>query len=214
MKQLLRTIWRWFVSWNAGVIVAVVVFIAADFRFWPSILSGMGAMWGVSAIMKRRHHRLPADASAEELAYVRSQLGEARALWKRLRRARYRLRSVAMWQAISRLSTVVDRMIRAIEQQPHRLRLAQPFLLNEWPTAVEMVEKYAYLSQQPVQSADMAKALRETEKVLGELTSAAERQLLEVLSNDVWSLQTEAKLLRQSLQQADGLRLPLSKKGE
>ncbi|KJE26519.1 5-bromo-4-chloroindolyl phosphate hydrolysis family protein [Geobacillus kaustophilus] len=214
MKQLLRTIWRWFVSWNAGVIVAVVVFIAADFRFWPSILSGMGAMWGVSAIMKRRHHRLPADVSAEEWEYVQSQLREARALWKRLRRARFQLRSMAMWQVVSRLSSVVDRLIRAVEQRPHRLRLAQPFLLNEWPTAVEMVEKYAYLSQQPVQSADMAKALRETEKVLGELTSAAERQLLEVLSNDVWSLQTEAKLLRQSLQQADGLRLPLSKKGE
>ncbi|ADU93829.1 5-bromo-4-chloroindolyl phosphate hydrolysis family protein [Geobacillus sp. Y412MC52] len=214
MKQLLRTIWRWFVSWNAGVIVAVIVFIAADFRFWPSILSGMGAMWGVSAIMKRRHHRLPADVSAEELVYVRSQLGEARALWKRLRRARYRLRSVVMWQTVSRLSAIVDRIIRAIEQQPHQLRLAQPFFLNEWPTAVEMVEKYVYLAQQPVQSADMAKALQETERVLDELTSAAERQLLEVLSNDIWSLQTEVKWLERSLRQSDGLRLPLSKKGE
>nr|WP_235045611.1 5-bromo-4-chloroindolyl phosphate hydrolysis family protein [Geobacillus kaustophilus] len=164
--------------------------------------------------MKRRHHRLPADVSAEELVYVRSQLGEARALWKRLRRARYRLRSVVMWQTVSRLSAIVDRIIRAIEQQPHQLRLAQPFFLNEWPTAVEMVEKYVYLAQQPVQSADMAKALQETERVLDELTSAAERQLLEVLSNDIWSLQTEAKWLERSLRQSDGLRLPLSKKGE
>ncbi|KPD01007.1 5-bromo-4-chloroindolyl phosphate hydrolysis protein [Geobacillus sp. BCO2] len=58
MKQLLRTIWRWFVSWNAGVIVAVIVFIAADFRFWPSILSGMGRCGGV------RHHEKAASSPA------------------------------------------------------------------------------------------------------------------------------------------------------
>lgn len=171
-------------------------------------------MWGVSAVMKRQHRRLAADVPAEEQAYVRSQLCEARALWKRLRRARYRLRSVAMWQTVSRLSAVVDRIIRAVEQKPHQLRLAQPFFLNEWPTAVEMVEKYVYLSQQPVQSADMAEALRKTERLLGELTETAERQLLEVLSSDVWSLQTEAKVLEQSLQQPDRLHLLSAKKGE
>ncbi|CAM4087313.1 5-bromo-4-chloroindolyl phosphate hydrolysis family protein [Geobacillus stearothermophilus] len=215
MKQLLRTIWRWFVSWNIGIIVAVTVFIAADFHVLPSLLSGMGAMWGVSAVMKRRHRRLAADVPTEEQAYVRSQLGEARALWKRLRRARYRLRSVAMWQTVSRLSAIVDRIIRAVEQQPHQLRLAQPFFLNEWPTAVEMVEKYVYLSQQPVQNAEIAAALQQTERLLGELTEAAERQLLEVLSNDVWSLHTGAKMLEQSLHQSSArLHLPLSKKGE
>lgn len=172
-------------------------------------------MWVTSAVMKRRRRRLTADMPAEERAYVQSQLREARALWKRLRRARYRLRSVAMWQTVSRLSAIVDRIIRAVEQQPHQLRLAQPFFLNEWPTAVEMVEKYVYLSQQPVQNAEMAAALQQTERLLGELTEAAERQLLEVLSNDVWSLQTEAKMLEQSLHQSSArLHLPLSKKGE
>ncbi|AGT31760.1 MFS transporter [Geobacillus genomosp. 3] len=215
MKQLLRTIWRWFVSWNVGMVVAVTVFFAAGFRILPTVLSGMGAMWVTSAVMKRRHRRLPADAPAEERAYVQSQLREARALWKRLRRARYRLRSVTMWQTVSRLSAIVDRIIRAVEQQPHQLRLAQPFFLNEWPAAVEMVEKYVYLSQQPVQNEEMAAALQKTEQLLGELTAAAERQLLEVLSTDVWSLQTEAKVLEQSLHEPSArLHLPLSKKGE
>ncbi|KYD31215.1 5-bromo-4-chloroindolyl phosphate hydrolysis family protein [Geobacillus icigianus] len=206
MKPLFRTIWRWFVSWNVGAVTAVVVFFAADFRFWPSFVSGMAAMWGVSAVMKRRH-RLAAGVPVEEQAYVRSQLHEARALWKRLRRARYRLRSVAMWQTVSRLGAVVDQLIRIVEQKPHQLRLVQPFFLNEWPTAVEMVEKYVYLSRQPVQSADMTEALRKTERLLSELTEAAERQLLDVLSGDVWSLQTEAKVLEQSLQQSDRLHL-------
>lgn len=70
-----------------------------------------------------------------------------------------------------------------------------------------MVEKYVYLSRQPVQSADMTEALRKTERLLSELTEAAERQLLDVLSGDVWSLQTEAKVLEQSLQQSDRLHL-------
>jgi 5-bromo-4-chloroindolyl phosphate hydrolysis protein len=202
MKQLLKTLWRWFVSWNIGVVVAVIVFFLADFHFLPSFLSGMGAMFVTSAMMKRRGHRIAAqEMLKEEKAYIRSQIHEARRQWKQMRRARYRLRSLGMWQKISCMCMIVDKMIRAVEQHPHQFRIAQPFFLNELPMAVTMIEKYVYLTNQPVRSQEMKEVLWKTERLLNELAETAEKRLLEILSNDVFDLQVEAKMLEQSLEQ-------------
>ncbi|AEH47585.1 5-bromo-4-chloroindolyl phosphate hydrolysis family protein [Parageobacillus thermoglucosidasius] len=201
MKRLLRTLWRWFVSWNVGVIVAVVTFFLADFHFFPSFFSGMGAMVVTSIIMKKRDGRIAGNLLKEEKAYIRSQLDEARKKWKQMRAARFRIRSLAMWQKISRICAVVDKMIRAVEQHPHQFRLAQSFFLNELPTAVTMIEKYVYLTNQPVRNQEMKETLWKTERLLDELSASAEQRLLEILSNDVFDLKVEAKLLEQSLEQ-------------
>ncbi|SFA49762.1 5-bromo-4-chloroindolyl phosphate hydrolysis protein [Parageobacillus thermantarcticus] len=201
MKQLLKTLWRWFVSWNVGVIVAVATFFLADFHFFSSFFSGMGAMVVTSMIMKKRDGRLAGNLLKEEKAYIRAQLGEARKKWKRMRIARFRVRSLVMWQKISRICAVVDKMIRAVEQHPHQFRLAQSFFLNELSTAVTMIEKYVYLTNQPVRNQEMKEMLWKTERLLDELAASAEQRLLEILSNDVFDLKVEAKLLEQSLEQ-------------
>lgn len=202
MKHLLKTLWRWFVSWNIGVVVAVVVFFLADFHILPSFLSGMGAMFVTSAIMKRRNHRITAQGILkEEKTYIRSQLDEARKQWKQMRRARYRIRSLVMWQKISRLCAMVDKMIRAVQQHPHQFRIAQSFFLNELPMAATMIDKYVYLANQPVRSQEMKEALWKTERLLDELVATAEKRLLEILSNYVFALQVETKMLEQSLEQ-------------
>jgi 5-bromo-4-chloroindolyl phosphate hydrolysis protein len=202
MKQLLRTLWRWFVSWNVGVIVAVTTFFLTDFRFFPSFLSGMGAMLATSFVMKKRDGKItPGGLLKEEKVYIRSQLHEARKKWKQMRSARFRVRSLVMWQKISRICTAVDKMIRAVEQHPHQFRLAQSFFLNELPMAVTMIEKYVYLTNQPVRSQEMKGVLWKTERLLNELAETAEKRLLEILSNDVFDLQVEAKMLEQSLEQ-------------
>lgn len=202
MKQLLQTLWRWFVSWNVGVIVAVTTFFLTDFRFFPSFLSGMGAMLVTSIVMKKRDGRIATGGLLkEEKVYIRSQLHEARKKWKQMRIARFRVRSLVMWQKISRICTAVDKMICAVEQHPHQFRLAQSFFLNELPMAVTMIEKYVYLINQPVRNQEMKEALWKTERLLDEVAASAERRLLEILSNDVFDLQVETKLLEQSLEQ-------------
>ncbi|ANB56906.1 5-bromo-4-chloroindolyl phosphate hydrolysis family protein [Anoxybacillus sp. B7M1] len=200
MKRLLMTLWRWFVSWNVGFITATIVFFLLDYQFFLSFISGTAAMVLTSFCMKWRSQRIHAgDLLKEEKDYIRTQLAEARKKWRRMRRARLKIRSMVMWQRISHISATVDKMIQAVERQPQKFRVAQSFFIQELDSAVTMIEKYAYLIHQPVRSEEMKEALRKTEKLLEELESSAEQQLLEILSDDVFDLKIEAKLLEQSL---------------
>jgi 5-bromo-4-chloroindolyl phosphate hydrolysis protein len=202
MKRILWTLWRWFVSWNVGFATAVAAFFLSDYHLLVSFASGTAAMLLTSVYMKRKAQRIAApELLKEEKEYIRAQLSEARKKWKRMRRARLKIRSLAMWQKISHLSATVDKMIQAVEQQPRKFRIAQSFFIQELDAAVAMIEKYAYLINQPVQSDEMKEALRKTETLIGELAASAERQLLELLSDDVFDLQVETKLLEQSLEE-------------
>lgn len=202
VKRLMMMVWRWFVSWNIGLITAIVAFFSFRYHFFLSFLSGTLAMVVTSIYMKRREQRIVApDLLKEEKRYIQAELAQARKQWKRMRRARLKVRSLVMWQKISHLSATVEKMIRAVEQQPRKFRLAQSFFLHELDCAVTMIEKYVYLIHQPVRNADMQEALRKTERLLDELVVASEQRLLEILSDDLFALQIETKLLEQSLEQ-------------
>ncbi|WP_027409097.1 5-bromo-4-chloroindolyl phosphate hydrolysis family protein [Anoxybacteroides tepidamans] len=202
MKRLFMTLWRWFVSWNVGLVTAAIAFFASGYQFLLSFASGTAAMLLTSFYMKRRAQRIVAsDLLKEERDYIRTQLSEARKKWKRMRRARLKIRSLAMWQKISHICATVDKMIQAVEQQPRKFRIAQSFFIQELDAAVVMIEKYAYLINQPVRSDEMKEALEKTEHLLEELMASAEQQLLEILSDDVFDLKVETKLLEQSLEE-------------
>ncbi|ANB60847.1 5-bromo-4-chloroindolyl phosphate hydrolysis family protein [Anoxybacteroides amylolyticum] len=202
MKRWLMMVWRWFVSWNIGLIAAVVAFFSFGYHFFLSFLSGTLAMVVTSIYMKRREQRIVApDLLKEEKRYIQTELAQAWKQWKRIRRARLKVRSLMMWQKISHLSATIEKMIRAVEQDPRKFRLAQSFFLHELDSSVTMIEKYVYLVHQPVRNADMQEVLCKTERLLDELVVAAEKRLLEILSDDVFALQVETKLLEQSLEQ-------------
>lgn len=202
MKRFFMMLWRLFVSWNVGLLVAVVTFFLFNYQFFLSFLSGTAAMVITSMYMKRRAHRIVAGhLLKEEKEYIRSQLAEARKKWKRIRRTRFNVRSLVMWQKISRIATTVEKMIRAVEQYPHKFRVAQSFFINELDLAVTIIEKYVYLVNQPVRNEEMKEALWKTERLLDELVKSAEQRLLELLSDDVFDLNVETKLLEQSLEQ-------------
>lgn len=159
-------------------------------------------MLATSVYMKRKARRIVANGLLkEEKDYIRTQLAEAWKKWKRMRRARLKVRSLVMWQKISHISATVEKMIRAVEQHPQKFRIAQSFFIHELDSAVTMIEKYVYLIHQPVRNAEMKEVLRKTEQLLDELIAAAEKRLLEILSDDVFDLQVETKLLEQSLEQ-------------
>ncbi|MBB5323116.1 5-bromo-4-chloroindolyl phosphate hydrolysis protein [Anoxybacillus tepidamans] len=202
MKRLFMTLWRWFVSWNVGFVTAIIAFFLFDYQFFLSFVSGTAAMLATSVYMKRKARRIVANGLLkEEKDYIRTQLAEAWKKWKRMRRARLKVRSLVMWQKISHISATVEKMIRAVEQHPQKFRIAQSFFIHELDSAVTMIEKYVYLIHQPVRNAEMKEVLRKTEQLLDELIAAAEKRLLEILSDDVFDLQVETKLLEQSLEQ-------------
>jgi 5-bromo-4-chloroindolyl phosphate hydrolysis protein len=199
---VLRTLWRLFVSWNIGLIGAIIVFFVFDYQFFLSFLSGTALMVITSAYMKRKADKIvTSDLLKEEKDYIRSQLKEAGKKIKRIGRARFRVRSLVTWNRISRIYVASQKILAAAEQDPRRFRAAQSFFITTLDSAVTMIEKYIYLVRQPVRSQEMNEAIRNAEELLGELAASTEQELLRILSDDVFDLDVEVKLLKQALEQ-------------
>jgi 5-bromo-4-chloroindolyl phosphate hydrolysis protein len=200
MKRLLRTMWRWFVVGNVGIAGTLLAFFAFDWSFLLSILFGGSIGYGISLYMKRKE--APAvwkDTLKDERAYRRQQLKEARKKVRRIGQSRFRIRSLAMWYKLSRLYNVCQKMIDAAEQEPVRFRAAQSFFNTTLDSIVTIVEKYVYLTKQPVRNDDMRTAIREAETMIDAMITTAENQLLDMLEGDLFDLEAELKVLKHSL---------------
>jgi 5-bromo-4-chloroindolyl phosphate hydrolysis protein len=202
MRKTLMTLWRLFVSWNIGFIGAVIAFFVFDYQFFLSFLSGTTLMVITFFYMKRKADKVIAsDFLKEEKAYIRSQLKETQKKIKRIGRARFKVRSFVMWNKISRIYSNAQKILAAVEQEPRRFRAAQSFFITTLDSAVTIIEKYVYLTSQPVRNQEMNEAIRNTEKLLDELATSTEQELLRILSEDVFDLDVEVKLLKQALEQ-------------
>jgi 5-bromo-4-chloroindolyl phosphate hydrolysis protein len=202
MRKVLRTIWRLFVSWNVGLIGAIIVFFVFDYQFFLSFLSGTALMVITSAYMKRKADKIAAsDLLKDEKEYIRSELKEARKKINRIGRARFKVRSFVIWNQISRIYAASQKILAAVEQDPRRFRAAQSFFITTLDSAVTMIEKYVYLIRQPVRSQEMNEAIRNAEGLLRELAASTEQELLRILSDDAFDLDVEVKLLKQALEQ-------------
>ncbi|GMB08035.1 5-bromo-4-chloroindolyl phosphate hydrolysis protein [Thermolongibacillus altinsuensis] len=200
MKRLLRTMWRWFVAWNVGIAGTLLAFFAFDWPFLLSILFGGGVGYGISFYMKRKEApTVWKEPLKDERTYRRQQLKEARKKVRRIGQSRFRIRSLAMWYKLSRLYNVCQKMIDAAEQEPSRFRAAQSFFNTTLDSIVTIVEKYVYLTKQPVRNDDIRKAIREAETMIDTMISTAENQLLDMLEGDLFDLETEIKVLKHTL---------------
>jgi 5-bromo-4-chloroindolyl phosphate hydrolysis protein len=152
--------------------------------------------------MKRKADKIAAsDFLKDEKEYIRSELKEAGKKIKRIGRARFKVRSLVIWNQISRIYASSQKILAAAEQDPHRFRAAQSFFITTLDSAVTMIEKYIYLVRQPVRSHEMNEAIRNAEELLRELAASTEQELLRILSDDVFDLDVEVKLLKQALEQ-------------
>jgi 5-bromo-4-chloroindolyl phosphate hydrolysis protein len=212
MRRMLWTLWRLFVSWNIGLIGAIIAFFVFDYQFFISFLSGTALMVITSVYMKRKSDKIVAgDLLKEEKEYISSQLKDARKKIKRIGRARFKVRSLVTWNKISRIYSASQKILAAVEQDPQRFRAAQSFFITKLDSAVTMIEKYIYLIHQPVRNAEMNEAIRNAERLLGELAKTAEQELLHILSDDVFDLDVEVKLLKQALDQPAGMNMNCKK---
>ncbi|WP_461200383.1 5-bromo-4-chloroindolyl phosphate hydrolysis family protein [Anoxybacillus sp. TBDG-1] len=195
MKRLIRTIWRWFVSWNVGLFSALISLFAFRLPFLISFLIGgsIGIMY--SLYMKKK----------EEKHYDR--LKDAKKKVRTIGQSLWRVRSVAMFSKLSRLYSICQKMIEIVEKQPDRLAIAQPFFNTTLDSIVTVINKYIYLMRQPVKSDEIRQAIIEAEQALDLALTKAENQLLDMLEEDLFDLQTEVKLVKHTITTEEPLSL-------
>lgn len=98
----------------------------------------------------------------------------------------------------------VARILSDIREDPKDLRPARKFLGYYLDATINVVDRYATLSAKNVPSSELAASLRRAEDSLDTIKRAYDKQLAQLLENDVMDLDTEIEVLERTIK-SEGL---------
>jgi 5-bromo-4-chloroindolyl phosphate hydrolysis protein len=137
--------------------------------------------------------------SRKEYRFIRKNLKEAKLKMKRLQKAFLSVRQVDTFRLFYDMYKLVRKIYSLIKKEPKRFYQAESFFYVHLDSMVELIEKYALLNTQPVQNKEMIQSVQETKSTLQELHHEVEKDLYQLLSNDMDELQFELEYAKRSL---------------
>ena len=91
------------------------------------------------------------------------------------------------------------RILSEIRQDPADLRKARNFLDYYLDATVKVVDRYVSLSGRPIRTPEMDSSLKRAEESLDTIRSAYDKQLAQLLENDVMDLDVELSVLERTI---------------
>jgi 5-bromo-4-chloroindolyl phosphate hydrolysis protein len=137
--------------------------------------------------------------SRKEYRFIRKNLKEAKLKMKRLQKAFLSVRQIDTFRLFYDMYKLVRKIYSLIKKEPKRFYQAESFFYVHLDSMVELIEKYALLNTQPVQNKEMIQSVQETKRTLQELHHEVEKDLYQLLSNDMDELQFELEYAKRSL---------------
>lgn len=202
MNPFLSFLLRFFIAAPASISVWLVSFFAFNQTFSLSGVIGVGAgilIYMISgAVMKHRflkQHGL----TRREYAYISRNLDEAKRKLTRLHKAILTIRHVPSWKQRLEFVRVTRKIYRLTKREPKRFYMAEQFYFSHLDSALELAEKYVFLSAQPKKTRELEQSLTETRKTLQELTVTVEKDLYAIISEDIDQLHFEMDVAKHNI---------------
>jgi 5-bromo-4-chloroindolyl phosphate hydrolysis protein len=137
--------------------------------------------------------------SRKEYRFIRKNLKDAKVKIKRLQKAFLSVRRIDTFRLFYDMYKLVRKIYGLIKKEPKRFYQAESFFYVHLDSMVELAEKYALLNTQPVQNKEMIQSVQETKRTLQELHHEVEKDLYQLLSNDMDELHFELEYAKRSL---------------
>jgi 5-bromo-4-chloroindolyl phosphate hydrolysis protein len=206
MNRFLSFLVQSFVTVPSATMMWFLSYFAFDLTFWIS--SGISLAGGVivykitSGVMTSRFLKKQ-QLTRKEYRYIKKNLDEAKQKISRLNKSLFSIRDLStLKQRIDVLR--ITRKIQSMAQtEPKRFYKAEKFYFSHLDSIVELTEKYRFLSQQPKKSHEIDVSLYETRQTLSDLTKALEKDLYDVVSDDVDSLNFEIDVAKHAIKKLD-----------
>ncbi|MBU8880371.1 5-bromo-4-chloroindolyl phosphate hydrolysis family protein [Bacillus sp. FJAT-29790] len=185
---------------------AATVWLVSYFAFSQTfLLSGVISLGGgiityriTGMIMKHRFlkkHRL----TRKEYQYIKKNLDEAKPKISRLHKALLSIRHIPSLKQRVEFIRITKKIYRLTRSEPKRFYQAERFFFSHLDSAVELSEKYVFLSAQPKKTYELDQSLNETRRTLEELTDLVEKDLYQVISDDIDQLNFEIDVAKHSI---------------
>jgi 5-bromo-4-chloroindolyl phosphate hydrolysis protein len=202
MNGFLAFFIRMFVAIPSSIGVWLTSIIAYDQTYLMSsgiALAGGTAAYTATSLLQKQRFLNSHQLSRREFKYIKKNLDEAQPKISRLQKALLSVRDLPTLKQRVELVRIVRKIHSLTKKEPRRFYQAEQFYFSHLDSAVELTEKYMFLSSQPKKSKDLTASLVETKRTLDELQNYIEKDLYQVLSNDIDDLHYEIDVAKHSI---------------
>lgn len=144
------------------------------------------------------NRRRKTSLTRKEFKHVNAQLKIAKTKIKALNSAYLKVRSINSFKQLHEMTSVAKNIVRLVRQNPEKFFAAERFFYGHLDSAVQLTEKYSFLSRQQVRDKEITIALSETHATLDDLTETLKLDLKDVLANDIEHLNSELDYIKYS----------------
>ncbi|WP_141430641.1 5-bromo-4-chloroindolyl phosphate hydrolysis family protein [Bacillus sp. 03113] len=180
-------------------LMSVVIFNQTYFlSFIFSVAGGLLANIMISVIAKNRFLKKH-GLTRKEFKYIKRNLEEAKQKITRLHKSLLLVRHFPSLKKRIELMRLTRKIYRLTKKEPKRFYKAERFYFSHLDSAVELTEKYVFLSDQPSKSMELNQTLDDTRQMLDELTYYVQEDLHEMISDDIDQLNFEMDVAKHSI---------------
>jgi len=202
MNQFLAFLLRMLIALPTSSSVWLISYFAFNQTFWLSGAIGFGAgaiaylITGMIQKQKflKRHH-----LTRKEYQFIKKNIDDAKRKISRLHKALFSIRHIPSLKQRMELMRTTRKIYRLTKKEPKRFYKAEQFYFSHLDSAVELSEKYVFLSAQPKKTYELDQSLYETRRTLEQLTSMVEEDLYKVISDDIDQLNFEIDVAKHTI---------------
>ncbi|MGM0839617.1 MAG: 5-bromo-4-chloroindolyl phosphate hydrolysis family protein [Bacillota bacterium] len=202
MNTFLQFLVRTVISFSIGTSSFIAYLLLFDLGFPLTSLSSLGTgilLFFLIKGLQKRWWLKKNGLSSQEFRYINKNLKEAKEKVKRLQKQQLRVRSLGAFKQILELNRLSRRIYQLVKKEPKRFFSAESFFFYHLDSVVEITEKYTFLAAQPGKNKEAFLSLQQTRTTLDDLTGSLEKDLQNVLANDMDTLQFELNFANQHL---------------
>ncbi|WP_042349206.1 5-bromo-4-chloroindolyl phosphate hydrolysis family protein [Bacillus massiliigorillae] len=206
MKSILSIflfIFRLGIGAAAFAIASLISWLVINTSFSIAILSGIvaffvtffGLKWMVSSRQLKN-----SGLSRREYKYIQEHLREGKVKITRLQRVMFSVGSVMTIKQNYDVIKVAKKLHSIVENDPKRFYEAEQFYYSHLDSMVELTEKYAFLTKQPVKTTEIQNSLRDTRITISSMAETINEDLSNLLASDVDTLRLEIDVAKQAIE--------------
>lgn len=194
MYKFLTVVIRILIAIPVMVTIWLISFFGFELSYWyssgVSLLAAALTYWFISAGLYIRSLKKN-QLNMSEYRYIRKNLVEANHKIRRMQKALLSIRQMTFLKEIFELLRIIKKIYSVTKKEPKRFYKGEKFYFSHLESAVELTEKYAFLSSQPKKNSELEQVLYETRKTIKEMKTTIENDLYHILSNDIEQLNFE-----------------------
>ncbi|WNS76105.1 5-bromo-4-chloroindolyl phosphate hydrolysis family protein [Bacillus sp. DTU_2020_1000418_1_SI_GHA_SEK_038] len=202
MNQFLAFLLRMLIALPTSSSVWLLSYFAFNQTFWLSgaIGFGTGALaYLITGMIQKQRFLKRHHLTRKEYKFIKKNIDDAKRKISRLHKALFSIRHIPSLKQRMELMRTTRKIYRLTKKEPKRFYKAEQFYFSHLDSAVELSEKYVFLSAQPKKTYDLDQSLYETRRTLEQLTAMVEEDLYKVISDDIDQLNFEIDVAKHTI---------------